>query len=283
MSAAPMSTATPTLIVTRPESEALRWVSALREHGVNAKALPLIGIAPMQDAAALAALAAARARLADYAALMFVSPNAVAYFFDSQGFAERPVPGRAPTPLAQALGEAGVRAWSPGPGTTRALVAAGVPEACIDAPGAEAAQFDSEALWAQVGPALPAGARVLIVRGADASGHESGRAWLAGQLAAAGAQVDSVAAYRRVRPPLDMRARTLAVGGAQGDTHWWLFSSSEAVANLRAALPGLPLGRAVALVTHPRIGEAAQAAGFGRVVQARPHLGELVAALRNPA
>ena len=54
---------------------------------------------------------------------------------------------------------------------------------------ADAAQFDSEALWAQVRAQVRAGARVLIVRGGDASGQPAGRDWLAREIAAAGGAV----------------------------------------------------------------------------------------------
>jgi uroporphyrinogen-III synthase len=46
----------------------------------------------------------------------------------------------------------------------------------------------------------------------------------------------------------------------------WLFSSAEAVGHL----VGRPLAGQRAIATHPRIAEAARAAGFGPVVLARP-------------
>ncbi len=113
---------------------------------------------------------------------MFVSANAVQGFFAAAG--------RRPWPAA-------TRAWSPGPGTTQALVAAGVPAERVDAPPADAAQFDSEALWPVIAPQLQAGLRVLLVRGAGADGRPAGRDWLARQLQQAGARVDTVVAYAR--------------------------------------------------------------------------------------
>ncbi len=43
------------LLITRPASEAARWVDDLRAAGVDAVALPLIAIAPLEDPAPLQA------------------------------------------------------------------------------------------------------------------------------------------------------------------------------------------------------------------------------------
>src|SRR6185369_1575872 len=94
------------------------------------------------------------------------------------------------------------RAWSPGAGTCQALLAAGVAPQLVDAPPADAPQFDSETLWAQVASQVGRGDRVLIVRGGDAQGTGSGRDWLADQLLAAGAQVEFLVVYRRQPPQL---------------------------------------------------------------------------------
>ncbi len=96
-----------TVIVTRPEREAAQWVADLRAAGLDAVALPLIVIAPVADAEPMRL---AWARLADYAALMFVSATAVEHFFQHEA------PGAT----------AGRRFWATGPGTTRALLRAGV-------------------------------------------------------------------------------------------------------------------------------------------------------------
>ena len=61
----------------------------------------------------------------------------------------------------------------------------------------------------------------------------------------------------------------------------WLFSSSEAIANLRQCLPSLDWHAARALVTHPRIGEAARAAGFGHVTDTRPTLAAVAASIES--
>ena len=61
----------------------------------------------------------------------------------------------------------------------------------------------------------------------------------------------------------------------------WLFSSSEAIANLRQSLPGVDWGAARALVTHPRIGEAARSAGFGAVTDTWPTLDAVAASIES--
>jgi uroporphyrinogen-III synthase len=250
------------VIVTRPAREAARWVDALRAAGLDAQALPLIGIAPVADRKDIQA---ALERLGDYAALMFVSAAAVEHFFEGAGV------------IAAGLRS---RCWATGPGTVRALLQAGVAAAAIDAPGADAGQFDSEALWAGVHPQVGPGARVLIVRGGDAAGQPAGRAWLSREIAAAGGDCDIVVAYRRIAAPFDEAARALAAQGERGEAIW-IFSSAEAIARLRAAMPGTAWASARAVATHPRIAEAARDAGFGAVRVSSPAPGALVASIES--
>lgn len=251
------------VIVTRPAREAARWVDDLRAAGLDAVALPLIAIEPLQDSTALDA---ARQRLSDYDALMFVSAAAAEHFFRGTGIA---------APLRP-------RFWGTGPGTTRAIREAGVPESSIDAPTPDAPQFDSEALWAVVRPQVGPGARVLIVRGGDASGQAAGRDWLAREIAAAGGTCDEVVAYRRLLPSFGDVERHLAAEGASGAAVW-LFSSSEAIANLCRSMPDTPWHAARAIATHERIVDAARTAGFGRVQVSRPDLPVLVASIESLA
>lgn len=144
------------VIVTRPAREGAQWVQALQQRGIAAQALALIAIGPAPDAAALQAV---RTRVLDYRAIMVVSGNAAQHFFDP----------KTALALAHQTPEAiKTRVWSPGPGTADTLLALGVPAACVDRPAADAAQFDSEALWAQVQDDVGAGERVLVVRGAEA-------------------------------------------------------------------------------------------------------------------
>ncbi len=68
-------------IVTRPPAQAAAWVARLQALGVDAVALPLIGIVPVDDAAPLQA---AWRALDGTAMVFFVSPNAVLHFFEAR-------------------------------------------------------------------------------------------------------------------------------------------------------------------------------------------------------
>lgn len=269
----------PRVLVTRPEREALQWVTALQSQGIAAHALPLIAIGPPPDTAPLYA---ARQRLADYHAVMVVSGNAAQHFFESNSSnfeSNTALALMGPTSVAIKT-----RAWAPGPGTAQILQSLGVDAVRIDQPAANAPQFDSEALWAQVQGQITQGMRVLIVRGTESGSAPTshipaagtGRDWLARQLEAAGAQVDFVVAYVRGAPLWTAAQRTLAQQAAS-DGSVWLFSSSQALAHLCMALPDQSWGSAHALTTHPRIAKAARQAGFGRVDECRPALKDVAA------
>lgn len=261
------------IIVTRPEREAQDWVQALQQAGYQAQSLPLIAIGPAPD---LAAVQQAWRQLDQYLGVMFVSANAVAGFFAAR-------------PAADAIGlatDAGTstRAWATGPGTTQALLRAGVPAERIDAPPPDAAQFDSEALWQRVGARVGAGSRVLIVRGADAADggntQGGGRDWFARQVTQAGGTVDFLVSYQRQRPQLDAAQLQLARTAAS-DGSVWLFSSSEAVHNLQACLPQQDWQAARAVATHARIAQAARQAGFAVVRESRPALADIRASIES--
>ena len=229
------------LIVTRPWAQAQGWVRDLQAQGLDAQALPLIDIVPVDDPAPLRR---AWRQLQGLSLVMFVSANAVEHFF-----ATRPPDAHWPAALP---------AGSTGPGTTAALQAHGV--TLIEAPLADAPQFDTEALWTRLSSWPWAGRQVLVVRGED------GRDWLADTLRRHGAQVSFVAAYRR-RPPTPDAAGQDLLNAAQAAPaqHLWLFSSSEAVGHLRGLAPQADWSAAGALASHPRIAQAARAAGFGWV------------------
>jgi|SRR5438105_1240924 len=251
------------VVVTRPETEARRWIEDLRGRGFDVLPLALIVIGPPADPAPLDAC---WQKLRDFRAAMFVSGNAVQQFFFRR--------------IANTAWPAGTRAWAPGPGTRAALIDAAVPEPLIDSPPATADQFDSETLWREVAPQVAAGDRVLVVRGGDAQAASSGRDWLAEQVVAAGGYVETVAAYLRQPPAFDelqlAQARQAAVDGSV-----WLFSSSQAAGYLGAALPGQDWSGARAIATHPRIRDAVLRLGFGVVCESRPALDATVAALES--
>ena len=245
-----------TVIVTRPQPQAAEWVAQLQARGLHAGALPLLGIDGPADPAPVHQ---AWLHLPAQAVVMFVSPSAVQRFFALR-------PGGMVWPSQ-------VIAAGTGPGTRLALLQAGVPHSAVLTPDPAAGQFDSEALWALLAGRIHwPGQQVLIVRGAG------GRDWLSAQLRQSGAQVHWVEAYRRTAPEPDTAALALLTAAlAQPAAHVWLFSSSEAAGHLPALAPGADWRSCSALVTHPRIAEAVQALGFGRVQLVAPALDAVVA------
>jgi uroporphyrinogen-III synthase len=271
------------VIVTRPRFEADAWVKQLRALHFDAVALPLIQIGAVPDGNGVAQV---RENLHKYTAVMFVSSNAVRYFYQLN----KPLAGilfdyEATKKIANFKNKS--RMWATGPGTREALLAQSVPVDMIDAPASDSAQFDSETLWSRVQNQVKHGDKVLIVRGSSADSTDTvmnGRPWLADQLAAAGVQVDVAVSYQRSRPMFDTTEQAL-MSQASADGSVWLLSSSEAVANLKAlsglSLPPLNWSKAKAVATHPRIAQAAKDAGFGVVYESRPTLADVVASIES--
>ena len=250
-----------TVLVVRPRTQALAWVGELGALGVAARALPLIDILPAPEPARVAAVLDEVAASSEESVLVFVSPNAVHGFFDAGAREARAWPAHA-------------RAAATGPGTVAALRECGVPGECIVAPPADAAQFDSEALWTVVAAWPWAERPVWIVRG------NGGRDWLWQQLRDAGAQVRVIQSYGRAAPALDADERALLAAALAEPAAWvWMFSSSEAVDNLRALAPEADWSAARALASHPRIAEAVEAAGFGAVTLVAPTPAAVAAAV----
>jgi len=275
----------PRVLVTRPALDAQRWVQSLQQNGFLAEALPLIEIAPLTRAADAEALEQVWHTLDHYSALMFVSSNAVSHFFGLKEAAAQSIRIR---PAIKYIAST-TRFLAPGPGTAAALRAAGVPQGQIDAPPPDAAQFDSDALWQVIGGQEGrrdwAGRRVLIVRGqvdGAASTDSPGRDGLARQWIGVGATVDFLSVYER-RTPQWSPAQISRAQNAAADGSVWLFSSSEAVANLglQPGIKGMDWYQSRAVATHPRIAQAARAAGWGVVVESRPALDDIVRCLRS--
>ena len=273
------------VIVTRPETDAQAWLDAIQKAGHEAVYLPLIEIGPAPDAQAVDL---AWQQWPRWQAVMFVSAQAVRMFF-----AQRPM-------------QAGPRFWATGPGTRQALIEAGVEAHYIDAPNADSAQFDSEALWQVVSPSLKKQVPVLIVRGnedsldsnptltananANANANPSnnqpvnpqgvGRDWLAQQIIHAGASVEFVVAYSR-RPPQWSAPQLEIAKQAAFDGSVWCLSSSQAVLHLQAQLPNVQWNKACCVATHARIAQTARDVGFVHVVQTRPVLSDVLASLES--
>jgi uroporphyrinogen-III synthase len=271
------------VIVTRPRVEADAWVQQLRALHLDAIALPLIQIGALPDSNNAEQ---AQKNLHQYTAVMFVSSNAVRYFYQSN----KPLAGKlfANDAIEKIVNFANKpRIWVTGPGTREALLVQSVPVDMIDAPASDSAQFDSEALWSRVQNQVKHGDKVLIVRGSSADSTDTvmnGRPWLADQLTAVGVQVDVVVSYQRSLPVFDAAQQAMMVQ-ASTDGSVWLLSSSEAVANLKAlsglSLPPLNWSKAKAVATHPRIAQAAKDAGFGVVYESRPTLADVVASIES--
>jgi len=263
------------VIVTRPDGDARRWVRLLAQSGVDAFALPLIQIRPVSDATDVQI---AWQVIGEFQSIMFVSAAAVDHFYALRGQGN-----------AGLASDAGPRFWATGPGTVAALVRQGVDPARIDAPEPDSGQFDSETLWQRVADRVRPGWRAMLVRGSghDVTGADAGcdvrgqgRGWLAAQLTEAGAQVRFVVAYWRAAPAPDVVRQVLAEQDVRDDA-LWLFTSSEAIGNLKTALPGHDWSRTRALATHPRIAAAAREAGFGVVCASRPGLPDIAASIKS--
>ena len=276
------------IVITRPAAQAVAWQQALQVAGHPVVLLPCLSIHPAPD---LPPVRAAWAQLGQWNALMFVSANAIEAFF-----AQRPADMQWPQ------GADAPRAWVPGPASAKALEAAAVPTHLIDAPDAQAEQFDSESLWEQVRSQVGGGFQLLVVRGgrADALSPVSppaspgiGREWLAGQVESAGGSVGWLLAYVRGMPAWTDTEYAQAAR-ARDDGAIWLFSSSECVAHLQTLTQSAPVtwrdsagsaqsywSGSVALATHPRIAKAARAAGFGTVHLTRPGLADVLASIES--
>lgn len=221
----------PALTLTRPAAQAQAWAQALASLGVPTRCLPLI---------TTTAIAGVQAKAREQAAashwVFFTSPAAVTALFDG-GWAW----------------PSGASACCVGPGTAAALRDAGVPSERLLSPPPDAEQFDSERLWP-------------LLRDADDWPHrrvlwlcgEGGRDWLIQRLRESGAQVDLLPVYRRGAPALTPAALQEAIA-APG---LWLFSSSEAIANLQQLAPATDWSRLHGLATHPRIVERAARLGL---------------------
>ena len=202
-------------------------------------------------------------------------------------FAAQPQSTASKLPSFQA-GNLPVRAWATGPGTASALARRGVPSGLIDSPSPDALQFDSESLWAEVSGQVSAGTQVLIVRGDEAAGQAiagangTGRDWLAQHVEQAGGSVDFLVVYRR-QVPVFSQAQCERVRTASSDGSVWLFSSSQAVANLTSNFPNLTWAQARAVATHPRIAQTARSHGFGVVCESRPTLSDVIASIESLA
>ena len=257
-----------TLVVTRPQPDAALWVQQLRAQGVDACALPMMRIGPSQSAAAVNAVQAALDQLDSYQVLMFVSGNAVRYFFELLRQHKHTLPQ-------------GLQYWSPGPGTSKALLCEGISPLSLIQPALDAQQFDSESLWEQAQKRISTGDRVLIVRGGDGQQSQGqGRQWLTEQLRQRGAHVDFAPVYERLAP-IVTPALLAEIAALRERQAAWLFSSSECLQHLVHCNHDWTWQSHTALATHPRIADQARKAGFGRVMETQPSVLSITASIES--
>jgi uroporphyrinogen-III synthase len=229
-----------TLVLTRPAGSAGALARQVRARGGQALLLPGLSLRAVADPAA--ARAGVQQALHDDV-LIFSSPAAV----------------RHAARLCALRSDACVLAV--GQGTAQALHRHGLRQA--QAPQRQ----DSEGLLDE--PALQrlAGRRVALI------GAAGGRGLLGPALAARGALLREVHVYRRQPARLDRRHCGAVLAAATPLVV--LISSAEALSHLQRQLPALAwqaLLRGVAVVSSERLREAAQAAGFARVLQAQSAL-----------
>jgi uroporphyrinogen-III synthase len=250
------------VVITRPRAQAGELARAVAALGRTPVLLPLLEISRLEDESELERVIE---RLADYALVAFVSPNAI----DATFARVKQWP-------------AGVTLAVLGEGSRAALARHGIDDAnaaIVSPPDAD--RSDSEQLLRALDLAALAGRRVLIVRG------DGGRELMADGLRAAGALVETVAAYRRqvarLTPEL---ARSLDSLLAQQND--WIITSSEALRGLMDLVRGLGLDDAVAkmqqqhlIVPHARIAETARALGLTRVTLSGSGDARLLAALQS--
>ncbi len=90
-----------------------------------------------------------------------------------------------------------------------------------------------------------------------------------------------IQSYGRAAPALAADELALLDAARAEPMRWlWMFSSSEAVENLRMLAPDADWSAARALASHPRIAEAVESAGFGAVTLVAPTPGAVALASR---
>ncbi len=236
------------ILVTRPAGRADDLCAAIGAQGGEAVHIPLMTVAaldPHTDAAVWAKTTAQIAALSRYQRVIAISVNAVHYgvnWIATQ---------RGLTTLPGSIAWYGI-----GAATIAEFARHG-----ISAQGGSAA-MSSEALLALPELQSVAGENILILRGIG------GRETLAAVLRARGAQVDYAECYRRVAPQLDAAQHALL----QNESFAAIcVNSAETLHNLAQLFSTdaqVRLQRTALIVPSARVGEAAAALGFSRVVVA---------------
>jgi len=231
------------VIITRPLAQARDFAGKVNQIGGESILFPLIEIHALPDQIPLCEKVQ---ELADYALVVFVSPNAIDAFFQHVTI------WPAMVPIAVM-----------GAGSRFALAHHGVTDqnARIISP-ANALKTDSETLMEVLDTSALAGKKVLIVRGTD------GRDFLSDALHSVGAEVVLLSAYQRSAPEFSEQKKAELLTLLETECHW-VITSSEALRTLVSWCAQLEEDDFVAklqhqniIVPHARIAEVAQDLGF---------------------
>ena len=238
-----------TIVITRSAEQASGWLDAFQSKGIAVMHVPLLRITAAEQ---IQPILNAWENIHHWNWVMFVSPNAVKYFFH---YAE----GRQWPPH--------LRVGSPGEGTTQALIEAGVSPNLIDQPHSDQ-EKDTDFLWENIKNRHWNSTRVLLVRG---SSNRPPRDWLMNQLQEVGAFVQPLVVYQRESGIFSDEARTW-ITSEQARHACWILSSVESL----ESLAHYDWTQAAAIVIHPRIANAAYELGFGQVISTQPDLNSLI-------
>ncbi len=214
------------IVVTRPRDQIGPLAEALERLGATVLAIPLVEIAPIEDARPLDA---ALARLESYRWVVFTSVNGVAGVRERLGGKSLPATSRVA---------------AVGPATAEAIRTLGVEAAFVPD------RFAAEEIAAGLGPLQ--GARILVPQADIASPS------LAVELRSRGALVDAVPAYRTVA--IEPSPDELSELGRSVDA---IVVASGSAARSLAALPAGALFQGVVIVCiGPKTAQAAREVGL---------------------
>lgn len=230
----------PVAILTRPQGQAQGLLKRLSEAGFETHDWPALTTTTRP--------AQTLPDPGDFDLVLFVSGNAVRHFQ-----AQRSSLGLGNWPRHIPIATVG-------PSSAQACVQMWGAGLHIVQPAADAASFDSEALWAELQRGALQLQRVLIVRGGPGAEGE-GRNWLASRWRQAGVEVVLHSAYLRGTEPWPLeRLQQVRAWQQAGRAITWLWSSREGVEGVLAQWGAAALTRAWqgsrVVVTHERVAEA---------------------------
>ncbi|MBC3874777.1 uroporphyrinogen-III synthase [Undibacterium sp. LX15W] len=250
MNSTVISTAIPTVIITRPQHQAQHLVDLLEQVGRQSVVFPMFEIEEMLENPELDQ---AICDLEDYALVMFVSPNAVDAMLNR--IAEKD--WQWPSSVAIAVVGAASR---------QALLKHGIDEAAVRIISpTNTERTDSETLLEELDLTALRGQKVLIVRA------DSGRDFFADALLGAQINVQAITAYRRITPIFD-ESKKQELQTYLNAACAWVVTSSAVLRTLLAWCSQLDQAGAVAkmqqqnlYVPHFRIAEVARELGFKHI------------------